>query len=69
MTEPTSFNAPKKLIQRVNRKLGYGDSRSEYIREAIELRLELEEVTGKDMSNEETRQSILNLVEAEFQGD
>jgi predicted DNA-binding protein len=38
----TTFRMSDELDQKVESQLNYGDSKSEYIREAVELRLHLE---------------------------
>jgi Arc/MetJ-type ribon-helix-helix transcriptional regulator len=38
----TTFRMSDELDQKVESQLDYGDSKSEYIREAVELRLQLE---------------------------
>lgn len=39
----TTFRMSDELDQKVESQLDYGDSKSEYIREAVELRLHLED--------------------------
>ncbi len=42
----TTFRMSDELDQKVESQLDYGDSKSEYIREAVELRLHLEDEFG-----------------------
>ena len=46
MAETISISLPEELIEEINDRLEYGDSRSEWIKEAIELKLESEEFEG-----------------------
>jgi Arc/MetJ-type ribon-helix-helix transcriptional regulator len=43
-----TFRMPDELDSAVEEQLSYGDSKSEYIRTAIKLRLELAELCGTD---------------------
>lgn len=48
MTERITITVPEELAEEINAQLEYGDNRSEWIREAIRMRLEAEsEVDGE----------------------
>lgn len=50
MASVISVSLPEDLLQRLNKQLEYGDSRSEWIADAIERKLEAEGVdTGNRM--------------------
>lgn len=64
MTEPTSFNATKDLITRMNEELDYGDSRSRWIRKAIELRLAIDPILDGEIDDvDERREFVIEAVE------
>lgn len=46
MVERITVSLPPELAEQINEQLDYGDSRSEWIREAIKLRLETEQQAG-----------------------
>ena len=54
MAQP-SFHIPDDLLDKVNEELSYGDSRSEWVREAIRMKLTfLEEIeTSENLTPEE----------------
>jgi len=46
MTERITITVPEELAEEINAQLEYGDNRSEWIREAIRMRLESEATEG-----------------------
>lgn len=53
----------QELLDRINERLAYGDSRSEWVRDAIEMKLALlDEIDDEEMTDEERREFIINAV-------
>jgi len=53
---------PDELIERMDARLEYGDSRSEFVRDAIELHLAVLNEIDNDMTAEEQREFIVEAI-------
>jgi metal-responsive CopG/Arc/MetJ family transcriptional regulator len=66
MVQPT-FNMEQELLDEIDNRLSYGDSRSAWVRDAIRMKLEVEqelEEEGIEMTNEERREFVVEAVRA-----
>jgi len=54
----------QELLDRINERLAYGDSRSEWVRDAIELKLALlDEIDDENLTDEERREFVIEAVQ------
>ena len=63
--EKISFSVEEELIEEVHDQLSYGDNRSAWLRDAIELKLELMNAMNdldQNLSREEQREFIIEAV-------
>lgn len=58
MADKITISLPEELVEKVNDQLDYGDNRSAWIREAIEMRFEAEGVEGNGNGTTETTESM-----------
>lgn len=61
-----SFSMDEELLERLDSNLTYGDTRSEYVRNAIRLRLDVEEIfeeQGIELTPEKERELVVEAVE------
>lgn len=61
MPEPT-FYMSEELLERIDSQLEYGDSRSEFVRNAIELHLAILEEIDDSMTAEERIEVVVEAV-------
>jgi len=61
MPEPT-FYMSEDLIEEIDSRLEYGDSRSEFVRNAIELQLAVLDEIDDDLSEEERREFVVDAI-------
>lgn len=50
------------LIEEIDSRLVYGDSRSEWVRDAIRLKLAIADEIDQDMSEEERREFVVEAI-------
>jgi len=61
MARPT-FRMDDDLIEEIDSRLVYGDSRSEWVRDAIRLKLAIADEIDQDMSEEERREFVVEAI-------
>jgi len=61
MPEPT-FYMSEDLIEEIDSRLEYGDSRSEFVRNAIELQLAVLDEIDDDLTEEERRELVVEAI-------
>lgn len=60
-----SFSMSEELIDQINSELDYGDNRSAWVRDAIQLKFEILEAledAGSEMTDEERREFVRDAV-------
>ncbi|MHB9287413.1 hypothetical protein ACKVMT_10300 [Halobacteriales archaeon Cl-PHB] len=53
----------EELLDRIDSHLEYGDSRSQFVRNAIELQLAILDSMNEDMDDEERREFVLDAIQ------
>jgi len=64
--ERPSFSMEDELLEKINKRLTYGDNRSEWMRDAIRLKLAIVEITeelDENMTNEERRELVVKALQ------
>jgi len=61
MPQP-SFHMSEDLIEKMDSRLQYGDSRSEFVRDAIELHLAVLDEIDDDLTAEEQREFVVEAI-------
>ena len=61
MARPT-FRMDDELIEEVDSRLTYGDSRSEWVRDAIRLKLAIVNEMDEDMTEEQRKEFVVEAI-------
>lgn len=67
--ERTSFSISKDKLDEINSHLEYGDNRSAWVRDAVEMKLEILEILDEDMTDDERRELVVEAVRDRVEGE